>query len=77
LIPMDRFYGLSLDALGQPRLNFYKGLILLLVNFLLDATVLHLGFGIQGVAVVSITFYCIGGLLSVFWLRRSLLRENH
>jgi O-antigen/teichoic acid export membrane protein len=77
LIPMDRFYGLSLDALGQPRLNFYKGLILLLVNLLLDATALHLGFGIQGVAVVSIMFYCNGGLLSVFWLRRSLLRENH
>ena len=72
LIPMDRFYGLSLDALGRPRLNFYKGLILLSVNFILDAMALNLGFGIQGVAVVSITFYSIGGLLSVFWLRRSL-----
>ena len=75
LIPMDRFYGLSLDALGQPRLNFYKGIILLALNFTLDVLVLHLGGGIQGVAVVSIAFYFIGGLLSVFWLRRSLNRE--
>jgi O-antigen/teichoic acid export membrane protein len=75
LIPMDRFYGLSLDALGKPRLNFYKGIILLALNFTLDVLVLQLGLGIQGVAVVSITFYFIGGLLSVFWLRRSLNAE--
>lgn len=72
LIPMDRFFGLSLDALGKPQLNFLKGLILLSLNFLLDFVILKMGHGISGVAIVSICFYLVGGLFSVFWLRRSI-----
>lgn len=72
LIPMDRFFGLSLDALGKPKLNFLKGIILLSLNFLLDLVILKMGHGISGVALVSIGFYLVGGLLSVFWLYRSI-----
>lgn len=71
LIPFDRFYGLSLDAIGMPRLNFYKGLILLVTNFALDAVVLQMGGGIIGVAMVSVVFYGLGALLSIVWLRRN------
>lgn len=46
--------------------------ILLTLNFLLDLVVLNTGHGISGVAIVSISFYLGWGLLSVFWLRRSL-----
>lgn len=71
LIPFDRFYGLSLDAIGLPKLNFYKGIILLVTNFALDVLVLKMGGGILGVAIVSVAFYGVGSLLSVVWLKRN------
>lgn len=69
-IPFDRFLGLSLDVIGFPNINFRKGIILLLTNFLLDIVVIKLGYGIIGVAAVSIIFYAVGTCLSFYWLRR-------
>jgi O-antigen/teichoic acid export membrane protein len=71
LIPMDRFYGLSLDALGMPKLNFYKGMILFVVNGILDWVALKLFPEALSVAVVSVCFYFVGGLLSFFWLKKA------
>jgi O-antigen/teichoic acid export membrane protein len=68
-IPFDRFLGLSLDVIGFPNMNFKKGIVLLLTNFLLDIVVIKLGFGIIGVAAVSIIFYAVGTCLSFYWLR--------
>lgn len=45
---------------------------LLTLNFLLNLVVLNTVHGISGVAIVSICFHLVGGLLSVFWLRRSV-----
>lgn len=68
-IPFDRFLGLSLDVIGFPNINFKKGVLLLLTNFILDIVVIKLGFGIVGVAAVSIVFYAVGTCLSFYWLR--------
>ena len=66
-IPFDRFLGLSLDVIGFPNINFKKGIILLVTNFLLDIVVIKLGYGIMGVATVSIIFYAVGTCLSFFF----------
>jgi len=75
-IPFDRFLGLSLDVIGFPNLNLFKGFALLATNVVLDIIAIKLGLGITGVAMVSLAFYALGSCLSFYWLRVKSIEIN-
>lgn len=60
LLPADRFLGLALDALGEPRLNTLKVGAMLAANLAGDALALALGFGVAGVAAVTVGMTTVG-----------------
>lgn len=74
ILPFDRFYGMSLDALGLPKRNFQKGIILFVVNLCLDVLILQFYPSATSVAIVSLVFYAIGSVLSLIWLKREVGR---
>ena len=60
LLPLDRFLGLALDALGRPHLNTVKVGAMLAANLGGDAVALALGFGVSGVAAVTVGMTAVG-----------------
>lgn len=60
LLPLDRYSGLMLDALGRPQRNLRKVLFMLAANVILDIVVLKLGYGLEAVSAVSLATYSIG-----------------
>lgn len=72
LIPIDRYSGVALDALGIPKANFYKVIGMLTVNVVGDAVVLSLGGGVVEVALVSVFTYTAGIILGLIYLRRHI-----
>jgi O-antigen/teichoic acid export membrane protein len=63
LLPLDRYSGLMLDALGRPQRNLRKVIFMLVANVALDILVLSLGYGLEAVAGVSLATYSIGIIL--------------
>ena len=60
LLPLDRYTGLMLDAMGLPKRNTSKVLFMLITNVVLDIVVLWLGYGLEAVAAVSLVTYATG-----------------
>lgn len=65
LIPLERYSGIGLDAVGQPQANLIKVLIMLLVTVVGDLGALVLFQSVAAVAFVSILTFC-AGLLAGF-----------
>ena len=72
LFPADRFLALTLDVIHQPRINFYKVLIMLAANIAGDFIGIHLLGNIYGVAITTVIPIIIGVLIGYFALRRYL-----
>lgn len=72
LLPLDRFLGLALDALGRPHLNTLKVGAMLAANFAGDALALSLGFGVTGVAAVTVGMTAVGVLVGLWLLSREV-----
>ena len=64
---IGRFNGITLDAIGQPRYNFYILIFSLIVNTFLNIALVS-KYGIYGVAIATIMTWCIGTLMSSFKL---------
>ena len=60
LVPMDRYSGIAMDAMGKPELNFRKVIIMLLTNLVGDIVVLQLGYGVLAVSLVSVLTFSMG-----------------
>ena len=60
VLPLDRFTGIMLDALNVPKLNFYKVLLMLLANVILDVIAVFLLKSIAAVAIGTIVFTLLG-----------------
>ena len=60
LLPLDRFLGLALDALDRPQLNSLKVGAMLAANLAGDGLALALGFGVTGVAAVTVGMTAVG-----------------
>ena len=60
LLPLDRYTGLMLDALGIPKRNMAKVVLMLVANVVLDIVVLTAGYGLEAVAAVSLITYSTG-----------------
>jgi O-antigen/teichoic acid export membrane protein len=62
LYPIDRFNGVTLDIIHQPKINFYKVIIMLVINVGADFAGLAIYRNIYSVAIASF-FTLAGGLL--------------
>lgn len=60
LYPIDRFVGVALDVVNQPKLNLLKVFLMLAVNVIADVVALFLFHSIYAVALASIPTIAIG-----------------
>ena len=70
--PIDRFLGVTLDIIHQPRINFYKVLVMLLTNIIFDFVGLHLLGNINGVAIATLFTFLSGVFFGYYWLKKYL-----
>jgi O-antigen/teichoic acid export membrane protein len=66
--PLDRFMGVTLDIIHQPRINFYKVLIMLSTNIVFDFLGLYLFNDIIGVAIATFFTFLSGIIFGYIWL---------
>lgn len=55
LYPADRFFALALDVIHQPKINFYKILVMLVVNVVAVFIAISIYHSVYSIAIVSIT----------------------
>ncbi len=70
LLPLDRYTGITIDALGFPKMNMLKVMSMLVLNVVGDAVVLTLGYALEAVAVVSAATYSLGVVFGFIVIRR-------
>jgi O-antigen/teichoic acid export membrane protein len=69
--PIDRFIGVTLDIIHQPRINFYKVLVMLATNIVFDFIGVYYG-NISGVALATLFTFLSGVFFGYYWLRKYL-----
>ena len=72
LCPLDRFSGVALDVLNQPRLNLLKVLLMLALNTVGDYVGIRLCGNLYGVALASLPTILGGFLFGYFLLNKTL-----
>jgi O-antigen/teichoic acid export membrane protein len=72
LCPLDRFSGVALDVLNQPRLNLLKVLLMLALNSVGDYVGIRLCGNLYGVALASLPTIVGGFLFGYFLLNKTL-----
>jgi len=72
LFPIDRFVGVTLDVVNQPRLNMVKVFLMLAVNVVGDVTALLLFGSIYGVAIASLPTGITGFVFGYVHIRKHL-----
>lgn len=72
LFPIDRFVGVTLDVVNQPRLNLLKVFLMVAVNVVGDVVALLLFHSIYGVAIASIPTTIAGFIFGYFQLKKFL-----
>jgi len=72
LLPIDRFFGISLDILNKPHLNLIKVVLMLVVNVAGDFIGIYIFHNIYGVAVASILTFVMGVAYGYWVLIRHL-----
>lgn len=70
LYPADRFLALSIDVINQPRINFIKVLVMLVVNIGGDFAGVALTHNVYGIAISSVFPTLIGVLVGYWALNR-------
>jgi O-antigen/teichoic acid export membrane protein len=66
LFPSDRFFALTLDVIHQPKINFYKVLVMLAVNIGADLAGVYLTHSVYGIAFATIMPILTGTIIG-FW----------
>ena len=66
-LPFDRLTGIALDAIGKPKLNFYKVLIMAIVNIVGDFIALYFFKSLELVALVTV-FNVLAGIVAGYIL---------
>jgi O-antigen/teichoic acid export membrane protein len=69
-LPIDRFLGITLDIINKPKLNFFKVIIMLLVQVFGGLIALYFIKSIYAIAVVSIITFAAGVLFGHLSLRK-------
>lgn len=70
--PIDRFLGVTLDIIHQPKINFYKVLVMLATNITFDFVGIYLFGNINGVALATLFTFLAGVFFGYFWLKKYL-----
>lgn len=71
-LPIDRYTGVTLDSINQPKLNMIKVLIMVIVNIVGDIIVLSIWQSLLPVAVVTILTVNVGMILGFFFLKKHI-----
>jgi O-antigen/teichoic acid export membrane protein len=71
LFPFDRFFALSLDVLKQPRINYYKVILMLLVNVAGDIVGYYTTHSIYGIAAATFLPTLVGVWVGYHYLRKN------
>jgi len=66
LYPADRFFGLTLDVINKPIINFYKVLVMLAINITFDVLGIYLFGNVYG-AALSTAVWVIAGVAMGYW----------
>jgi O-antigen/teichoic acid export membrane protein len=72
LMPVDRFFGITLDMLNKPHINMIKVIIMLVVNVLGDFVGIYFFHSLYAVAFASI-FTFLAGVIYGYWVLRKYL----
>jgi O-antigen/teichoic acid export membrane protein len=72
LLPIDRFFGITLDILNKPEKNMTKVFIMLIVNVAGDFLGIYILHNIYGVAIASIFTFLIGIIYGYWQLKQNL-----
>ena len=70
--PIDRFLGVTLDIIHQPRINFYKVLVMLVTNIVFDFIGIHLFGNINGIAIATLFTFLSGVFFGYYYLKKYL-----
>ncbi|QHS57384.1 oligosaccharide flippase family protein [Mucilaginibacter sp. 14171R-50] len=66
LMPVDRFFGITLDIIGKPQLNMIKVFLMLAINIIGDFVGIWLFHSLYAVAVASL-FTFFSGVIFGYW----------
>ncbi|MEN0054904.1 MAG: oligosaccharide flippase family protein [Mucilaginibacter sp.] len=72
LLPIDRFFGITLDIIGKPQLNMIKVFIMLSVNVAADFAGIFIFHNLYGVAIASIFTFFSGAIFGYWSLKKHL-----
>ena len=72
LLPIDRFFGITLDIIGKPHLNMIKVFIMLAVNVSADFAGIFIFHNLYGVAIASIFTFFAGAIFGYWALKKHL-----
>ncbi|MBD1386891.1 oligosaccharide flippase family protein [Mucilaginibacter rigui] len=72
LMPVDRFFGITLDILNKPRLNMAKVILMLIVNVIGDVVGIVIFHSLYAVAIASLFTFCAGAIFGYFTLKKHL-----
>ncbi|MBL4676117.1 MAG: oligosaccharide flippase family protein [Mucilaginibacter sp.] len=72
LMPIDRFFGITLDIINKPQLNMIKVIIMLVVNVAGDFIGIWIFHSLYAVAIASLFTFFAGTLFGYWALKRHL-----
>jgi O-antigen/teichoic acid export membrane protein len=72
LLPIDRFFGITLDIINKPHLNMIKVFLMLTVNVIGDFTGILVFHSLYAVAVASIFTFFTGAIFGYWALKKNL-----
>ncbi|PUZ23174.1 hypothetical protein DCC81_22515 [Chitinophaga parva] len=72
LYPIDRFTGVTLDMINKPGVNFYKNLLKLVLNIILDITLVWMFNDIKAVAIASSLNLLFAVIFGYYFLKKYL-----
>ena len=72
MYPIDRFNGVTLDIIHKPKINFYKVLVMLVVNVAADFGGIYAVGNVYGTVLGVLLTNLAGLLFGYYWLRKYL-----
>ncbi len=72
ILPLDKFSGVMLDTINKPDLNFYKVLLMLLVNIIGDIIAISIFQNVESVAFVSSATFLSGMIFGYYHLKKQM-----
>jgi len=71
-LPLDRFSGITLDAINRPKLNMIKVIFMASANIIGDILAIHFFKSLEAVAMITIINVLTGVIVGNWFLRREI-----